>query len=446
MFALVLGLASGAVALGVNLDNVPDGTYSGEGEGFNDAIEVDVIVEGGEVVDIEVVSQEETPDFWEDGVQTKDDIIAAQSTDVDTETGATASSEGIVEAVQDALAGAEDDPDEVTEVEEVDVGVKFNEDPLVFDKIFIEDGRTYVDSESLEDQGFEVDEFPEVKLRPFFEDKGADVEWDGETKSICITLVEEYDAEELLQETGENIIDENTFKIDTEGEMGIKVAGEDEMMSTSQEEVEYTVEERFSIDPQETYKKQTVEFPVLEFMSPESDQFPLPLDEEGELELEVVHKNGQTYSKLPQEDWTQAESDELFSMLGLIQQIEPEVYSQWAEVLGIDIEIAEEDEDAGLQAYNLSLDEEIYNVLMEDKVQENVFGLSVSSIDMDYELLVNPSTGLPEQLNEETNIEFSVCADELGLDKEEKIKFEFNVVAQSEFIDYGEDVEIPSVE
>ena len=78
-------------------------TFTGTGEGFNDAIEVEVTMDGDEIVNIEVLSQDETPEYWEEGQQTIDDIIEAQSTDVDTETGATASSEGIVEAVEDAI-------------------------------------------------------------------------------------------------------------------------------------------------------------------------------------------------------------------------------------------------------------------------------------------------------------------------------------------------------
>ena len=77
--------------------------YTGSGEGYKDAIEVEVTMDGEEIVDIQVTSEDETPDFFEDGKQTINDIIEAQGTDVDTETGATGTSEGIVEAVEDAV-------------------------------------------------------------------------------------------------------------------------------------------------------------------------------------------------------------------------------------------------------------------------------------------------------------------------------------------------------
>ncbi len=84
-------------------EEVEGETFTGTGEGFNDDIEVEVTMDGDEIVSIEVLSQDETPEYWEDGKQTIDDIIDAQGTDVDTETGATASSDGIVEAVEDAI-------------------------------------------------------------------------------------------------------------------------------------------------------------------------------------------------------------------------------------------------------------------------------------------------------------------------------------------------------
>lgn len=117
VLALVLGLTSGVMAYA-------DGTYSGEAEGFGGPVSVEVTVEGGEIASIDATGDDETPDFWEEALVTVDDIIAAQSTDVDTETGATASSDAIVAAVDAALADAEaeepeEEPEEVDEEEEL---------------------------------------------------------------------------------------------------------------------------------------------------------------------------------------------------------------------------------------------------------------------------------------------------------------------------------------
>ncbi len=81
-----------------------DGTYEGTAEGFHDEIRLSVTVEGGEIVDIDVISQSEREDLWEDVWATvPDEIISRQSTDVDTVSGATWTSEAVVEAVLAAL-------------------------------------------------------------------------------------------------------------------------------------------------------------------------------------------------------------------------------------------------------------------------------------------------------------------------------------------------------
>lgn len=83
---------------------VDDGTYTGVGQGFADEIEVEVTVSGGEITDIEIISHGDTPDYFADAeAEMPARIIEAQSHEVEMVSGATASAEGIVEAVADAL-------------------------------------------------------------------------------------------------------------------------------------------------------------------------------------------------------------------------------------------------------------------------------------------------------------------------------------------------------
>lgn len=83
-----------------------DGTYEGSARGFKGLVTVSVTVENGLITDIEDVSNNDTPSFFERcwSVVTGD-IIEAQSADVDAVTGATYSSVGIMDAVADALSG-----------------------------------------------------------------------------------------------------------------------------------------------------------------------------------------------------------------------------------------------------------------------------------------------------------------------------------------------------
>ena len=84
-----------------------DGTYQGSGEGYLSTIVLDVTIEDGKITAITEVSQGETKEYWESATALFDDIIEAQSTEVDSVSGATYSSEGIKAAVNAALAQAE---------------------------------------------------------------------------------------------------------------------------------------------------------------------------------------------------------------------------------------------------------------------------------------------------------------------------------------------------
>lgn len=90
-----------------NDSNYKNGTYQGEAEGFGGTVAVEVKVEKEKITAIEIVSAQK-----EDGAylsMAKDiipKIIEAQSTDVDTISGATFSSTGIKNASQEALEKA----------------------------------------------------------------------------------------------------------------------------------------------------------------------------------------------------------------------------------------------------------------------------------------------------------------------------------------------------
>ncbi len=83
-----------------------DGSYPGTATGFQGQITVDVTVANGLITAIDEVSNEDTPEFFNRcwNVVTGE-IIQSQTTDVDAVSGATYSSQGIMEAVAAALSG-----------------------------------------------------------------------------------------------------------------------------------------------------------------------------------------------------------------------------------------------------------------------------------------------------------------------------------------------------
>lgn len=90
-------------------DNVyKDGTYTGEAQGFGGTIQVQVTFASDEITDIQVTSAPgEDSAYLSQGEGVISSILSAQSTDVDTISGATFSSTGIINAVVDALGKAE---------------------------------------------------------------------------------------------------------------------------------------------------------------------------------------------------------------------------------------------------------------------------------------------------------------------------------------------------
>ena len=97
-----------------------DGTYTGTGIGFGGEIKVQVTIKDGKITAIKVLdASKETKKFFDKAVKILDDMIAAQTPDVDVVSGATYSSNGLIEAVSNALAKAvhktdnnKDDPDQ----------------------------------------------------------------------------------------------------------------------------------------------------------------------------------------------------------------------------------------------------------------------------------------------------------------------------------------------
>ena len=85
-----------------------DGTYTGEAEGYGGTIQVEVTLAGDEITSINVVSAPgEDSAYLSQAESVINSVISAQSTDVDTVSGATFSSTGILNAVDEALGKAE---------------------------------------------------------------------------------------------------------------------------------------------------------------------------------------------------------------------------------------------------------------------------------------------------------------------------------------------------
>lgn len=84
-----------------------DGVYTGSGSGFRGTTQVQVTVSSGYITDITVLSTGDDNEFFSKAKSSViSQIISSQSVSVDTVSGATFSSNGIIEAVTNALASA----------------------------------------------------------------------------------------------------------------------------------------------------------------------------------------------------------------------------------------------------------------------------------------------------------------------------------------------------
>lgn len=83
-----------------------DGAYYGTGTGFGGTLKVKVEISGGKIASIQIVEHQDGTSYIQKASGLIEQMIASQSTNVDTISGATYSSVGIIQAVRDALRQA----------------------------------------------------------------------------------------------------------------------------------------------------------------------------------------------------------------------------------------------------------------------------------------------------------------------------------------------------
>lgn len=137
LFTDSIGLVSfGDEGETVAVDEVEDGTYIGTADGHNAPLEVEVTVENGEIADVVVLSHEESDGIADPALEEiPTAIVDNNSAEVDIVSGATITSDAIMAAVNDALAGTPGEPSDAATEEPADD----EEDVEVSDNVY-EDG------------------------------------------------------------------------------------------------------------------------------------------------------------------------------------------------------------------------------------------------------------------------------------------------------------------
>ena len=91
------------IASGSNVEGLKDGEYEGNSQGYGGDFKVKIKIKNGELSAINVVTNNETPEYYEKASVIIAQILEKGNTDVDSISGATISSEAIKNAVNDAL-------------------------------------------------------------------------------------------------------------------------------------------------------------------------------------------------------------------------------------------------------------------------------------------------------------------------------------------------------
>ena len=98
--------SSTSVAAVEDLSAYKDGTYYGTGTGFGGTLKVKVEISGGKITSIQIMENQDGSEYISKASALINTIIQNQSTNVDTVSGATYSSVGIIQAVRNALSQA----------------------------------------------------------------------------------------------------------------------------------------------------------------------------------------------------------------------------------------------------------------------------------------------------------------------------------------------------
>ena len=99
--------SSSSAATTTSTSGLADGTYTGTGSGHRGTTTIAVTISGGRITNIVTESTQDDAKYYDRAFSTvTSEIISAQSADVDAVSGATHSSDGIMEAVAAALAKA----------------------------------------------------------------------------------------------------------------------------------------------------------------------------------------------------------------------------------------------------------------------------------------------------------------------------------------------------
>jgi uncharacterized protein with FMN-binding domain len=105
--AQTVNIEDGATPLAVPEGPYKNGVYNGTAQGYGGPVTAQIVVEGGDAVSIEITSADfEDAPYYNMCLDILDHILETQGTDVDTVSGATLTSNGIIGGAKEAFSQA----------------------------------------------------------------------------------------------------------------------------------------------------------------------------------------------------------------------------------------------------------------------------------------------------------------------------------------------------
>lgn len=107
LFISLLLVSAAVWSMNSNESGMKDGVFSGQAQGFAGTVIVDVTISGGKVTDIKARPHQETPFIADPAIETlTQNMLAAQSADVEVVSGATYTSKAFIKSVEQAIKQA----------------------------------------------------------------------------------------------------------------------------------------------------------------------------------------------------------------------------------------------------------------------------------------------------------------------------------------------------
>ena len=110
---LIAGIGGGGRGYFPKNSKFRDGTYTGTSRGYNGPIKVSVTIRNGKIASVSILNHHEDYPYFGWAKRVLNRIIGTDSANVNTVSGATYSSRGIINAINNALSKAVYTPDEV---------------------------------------------------------------------------------------------------------------------------------------------------------------------------------------------------------------------------------------------------------------------------------------------------------------------------------------------